>query len=226
MRSSILIKTLGIPALLGIIVILMYIFAGQFIYQKVTGVRDQQELSKQEEQNLRLKLAVLNDTQNTVAGFSEDVVIALPQSNPTLVAFSQIKNIALQNQILLSNMNVGAEIVDAGVSKVIMSFDADGNTAALIAFLRALESIAPINKLEKLKVTASAEAARASVSIGFFWSALPKQITTVGEGVTTLTADEQATLQTLAGLTQPEFSENVEAVPATEGRADPFTLGQ
>lgn len=224
MRSSVLIKTLGVPALLGVIVILMYIFAGQFIYQKVMAVRDQQTLAKKEEQDLRLKVATLNDTQNTVSSFTEDVVIALPQSNPTLIAFSQIRKIAADNQISLSNVNVGAEVADAGVSKVIMSFDADGSITGVMSFLKALENIAPLNKLDKVKISSSAASARASVSVGFFWAPLPKQITTVTEGVSTLTPDEEAVLKSLAGLTKPEFTENVESIPSTGNRADPFTL--
>lgn len=205
-----------------IAVVLLFYFVGSFGFSKISEVRVQLAGESKNQATLTQKLAILRTVSDTLATGASFAATALPDSNPSLLLSSQLKNLSSQNQVNLSGLKGGPEVTDStGLSRVDLTLDVTGTRESVLDFAKAIEGMAPITHIDKIKITEGNNQVRASLSLRSFWSPLPTKLPSLTEQITDLTADERALLSDLSGLTQPTIS--TAPVPASSGKTDPFT---
>jgi hypothetical protein len=204
------------------IVVILFATVGQFGFGKIVVIRDQIATAQSDQKVLTQKLDILKNVQNAGAESSTLVVSALPDANPALSVFSQIKILAGSVGVTLSGIKAGAPAVDTtGFSTVDIFFNAIGPRNQVESFINAISSFAPISIVDKIKISESAPgAALANVSVKSFWAPFPTKVPEITSAITDLTVAEKQTLQDLGKLTQPVFA-TVQA--GGGGKADPFS---
>lgn len=215
MPKNLLSSTL--PLLISII---LFVIVGNFGVGRVLELRAQIDQANIEKNILADKLNTLRSLAPNLATSSEISSIALPEKNPALVTLSQIKNLATQNVVALSNIRTSSSAGGtASLLSTSLSFEVTGPSQGIISFLNGVHNIAPITIVNKIKLNETGGTTQAEVTVSSFWAALPTQIPAVDQAVNTLTPDEQTVLNNLSSLTQPQFSN---LSPSQAGKADPF----
>lgn len=216
------IQILGIPILSILGVIVVFILAGNLVYGKVSELLLQNDVARRMTTTLRTKLSSLQSNQSQVSDIAQSLTNALPASNTSLETASQLKLIAAENGITLQNFSSGQEIKDGDIMHVDIVFDAEGQSNNILNFLNETKTIAPIDKVKRLKLTGGVNGgpARANILISSYWAAFPTVIPAVSDPLQDITPEEQTLLTQLSGLKQPQF---VELSPGGGGKADPFS---
>ncbi len=204
-----------------VVVIILFIVVGNFGFGKITEIRDQVAGAQNEQKTLTQKLDVLKNIQTLGAQSSNLVAAVLPDNNPSLSVVSQIKILAGNAGIILSQVKAGSPTVEAsGLSAVSITFGANGPRAQVESFINTISSFAPISIVNRIKITESAPgAATANITVKSFWAPFPTKIPPVTSAIVDLTPAEKQTLQNLGSLTQPIFTA-IQSSPG--GRSDPF----
>lgn len=203
-------------------IIIVAIVAGNLVFAKISELLAQNDAAQRSKIVLQEKLSSLQSTQGQVADFATNLTAALPNSNTSLAIASQLKAIALENGITLQNFAVGAEIKEGLISHVDVIFDADGQSQNIFNFVDQTQTLAPINKVKRVKLTSAPNGGNstANILVSSYWSAFPTQIPAVSDPLQNITAEEQIMLEELSALRQPDF---VQLSPETGGgKADPF----
>jgi len=202
-------------------VVLLFIFVGKFALGKISGVRAKIAQEKKSQTVLTQKLNLLNQVENEFLDSSDASLLAMPSGNPALAVIYQLKKLAGEAGVSLSGIKAGAEAADtSGLKRVDISFEVIGVRPILVAFLKSIESAAPLSVIEKVKISEVSGVARGDIAIKSFFADLPQKLPTVDSAATDLTSAERDLLAKISSLTQPVF---VEVPPSeSEGREDPF----
>lgn len=204
-----------------LVVSLLFVFSAKFGIAKISDVRGQISAANNDKATLTQKLNLLQSVSTTVGPVSKASASALPDKNTSLIVFSQVKTLAVEGGISITNIKSGAEIKDAsGLSRVDITFDAEAPRPAIIAFLTSFDKIAPIVLVDQIKLSESAGTTRANVVLKSFWAPFPSKLPTLTDKITDLTTSETDVLNRVTALTPPQFLE----VPAAQagGKVDPF----
>lgn len=205
-----------------IVVIILSFIAVPFGISKVTDLQGQINTLQNNKNILSQKLSLLQSISATVSQDSESALSAVPNTNTTLVAISQVKNISSQNGVSVSNIKAGSEVVDSiGTSHVAVSFRVAGSRSQILAFLKDVSNMAPIALVNIVKISGNNDSEAADITIESYWAPLPKTLPTLTSPINDLTANEKSVLTSVTSLIQPTFS----IVPPTDGagKTDPFT---
>lgn len=200
-KSKIYVRTL---VLLGVFLILAF-----SVYRlAVTQIPAQKnKLASQlaKEQALRQKSELLRSIEADAASQADIIASALPAQNSSFVAVSQIRVLASQNLIIISNLRIGAESKDGAVASTDIGFDAEGDISSLLTLLESLGGVSPIMVIDKVQINQAGGTARATARVKVFWAELPKVLPAITEPVSDLTPEEEKTLIKVLGLTPPDF---------------------
>lgn len=205
------------------IVIILFLFVGNFGVSKITSMGDQVAQATKSNNILTQKVNTLQAVGSIYGNAPDMATTALPSSDSALTAISQIKTLSFLQSLTLSNIKAGTETLDlTGLSRVDISLEAVGSKAQIVAFVKSISGIAPITTVESIKLNESAGSSHATISLRTYWSPLPKTLPAVDQAISDLTPDERATLLTIGKLTQPSF---LTLPPASGGgKADPFSI--
>jgi hypothetical protein len=203
-----------------LISILLFILVGNFGIARINDVRAQISEARINQNVLGQKVETIQAISGTVGNFSSAATVALPDANTALAVIGQMKSLALTNGIILTNIKTGPATNDAsGLSRVDISFDAEGSRTQISTFLKASTGIAPITIIDRIKISETGGVAKAGVVAKSFWAPLPASVPTSTQTLNGLTSDEQATLTRVSALSQPLF---FEITPSSGGKTDPF----
>lgn len=216
------IQVLGVPILTILGIVLAFFLVGNLVYGKISELLLQNDVAQKMSTTLKNKLSSLQANQSQVSDLAQSLTNALPAANTSLETASQLKLIAAENVLTLQNFSSGQEVVDGGIMHVDIVFDAEGQADSILNFLVATNTIAPINKVKRLKLTGGTNGgpARANVLISSYWAQFPTKIPAVSDPLQDITPEEQTLLTQLTSLRQPQF---VELSPEAGGKADPFS---
>lgn len=205
-----------------IALIILFVIVGKFGWSKVGNLRSKIVVAQKDETVLTQKAKLLETISDTLSSGSAISTAVMPQDNSALVVLTQLKILSGTRVVFLSNVKSGAEVKDeSGLSRVDITFDLRGTKESVIAFLKDTGNLAPIVKLNKIKISQALGETLATVSVMAFWSELPKTIPSVTDGISDLTPKERATLTEIGKLIQPMFTQ----LPAAEGgKTDPFGI--
>jgi len=214
-------KTLGIPFLAILGVLLLFAFSYKGISGKISSERAQLEKAKEIEDDLALKQQVLTQLEGEVLGLVGSTVLAVPEKNAALMIVSQIKLQAQQRLLMVSDLAIGSSLESKkGVKRVQLQFDVEGDIFHIMDFLKSLITSAPLSVLEKVNLANTGDAVRATVALSVYSAPLPETLPPLTEPLKNLTTDETDILNILGQLVSPPFLEVSPQTPTT--RANPF----
>ena len=170
---------------------------------------------------LTQNVKTLSSVDDEIGSQQDFIEIALPVSNAAVYFISQIKSLALDNSLIISNIRTGissdqgSEIYKAGVS-----FDIEGSVDSIIVFTNSLAKVLPIGNLNKVKTVLSGGIARSSLTVDVYSSLLPEKIPSLTSPIVSLTTAEKSTLLELVNFILPKFIKPEAQTPTV--RENPF----
>lgn len=221
-------KKLFLPIMIMVILVGLFIYMGKYLYERVSLVNQDIKTTTQESAVVREKLSVLLSSDTLIEDSLNKVSFGLPVTNASLHGLSQVRFLAENSGLSLVNLKVGAPSKEGeDLSKVAISFDVDGEKARVFDFLGLLSNSAPINKIEKVKVTASGgDIVRGSISTSFYWASYPVKFPAIHDPVKSLSQSELETLSYLTGLKVAPISFQVATGSgALDTSQSPFEFG-
>ena len=232
MASSDINKQDFIPKnLKAIVVPISLLFLGVFLFlivfkvgiSRINTQKANLQKSERDETILTQKQEILQSLEAEVLGYADSVSTAMPDKNPSLIAISQIKQLAETNAISLADIEVGNPTKDKkGLSRVVLSFEVEGALPQVLSYLAAMDNFAPLSTVDKVEITQAAGTSRATIDLAVYWAPLPTKLPAISEPVREFTANEAALITELSELQQPIFTEVKPSLPS--GRIDPFTF--
>lgn len=204
------------------VVMILFVLVGKLGLSKISEIRAKVQESEKVQVTLSQKLDILTTLEATAVNGAAVSVVAFPNDNPLLVVVSQLKNLALQNQLTLSNIKTTLKTSTASeLSQADIGFEVVGSRLAVMDFLNGISGFAPITLLDKIKMDEFNGLGHANVSVKTFWAPLPSKLPALTERVDDLNSSEKELLQSIQNLAPSQFTE----VPPSEGdfRPNPFT---
>jgi len=196
------------PVAIIFIIVVLILLVSVFGLKKMTLVRSENQLAKEKETTFQTKATILETVESVLPGDITFLDVVLPSRGSVLYGLSQIKNQAINYNLFISNMKSGTVIPgSAGVSKVTISFEAEGEEQNVYKFLDSFSTLLPLMNIDKVGLSKSANLVRASVSVNIFSAELPKKIPALTGVVNELTTKEITLLKELATYTLPQFIE-------------------
>jgi len=206
------------------IIVILFIIAGKFAITQITNVRGQISVAKKNQSVLTDKLKTLRSVALVSESGSSIALTALPKSNPSLQVISQLKMLASTNLVIIEGLR--STVSDGStdeISHVKTSFNLIGPRDAVTAFIKGVDTIAPITFVEKMDLVEDTGFGSASITTKTYFASLPKTIPTVTQPITDLTASEKDLLTQIGKLSQSVI--DIPAASSTSGiNANPFGL--
>lgn len=207
-----------------VLVVLAIVFTGVFI-NKMSTLRSELFSLQNKRNSLADKLSVLQNTASLgITSFSEDVINALPSSNPAVLVVSHVNQKTAKYDLTLENISVRGKTDEAEeVFSSQISFKVRGALSGISSFLTELLKIAPLVRIESVFLDSDIDgSAVVTAGIRTYWASLPKSLPSIEEPVYDLTADEKELLTGLGQLEVPRVTE-VSPQPRSETpKENPF----
>ncbi|MGA3292113.1 MAG: hypothetical protein ABSC49_03160 [Candidatus Microgenomates bacterium] len=201
------------------IVIILFFVVGNFGISKINDLRSQIASQEVVKATLTQKLSILQSFSQTTDTISA-AAIAIPETNPLIIASSQLKSIAARDGVSLTNIKSGGSAATSGLSNVTTTFQVDGTRDSLLTFLNDIETIAPITQVSSARISETGGQATANVTTKTYWAPYPSVIPSVTQPITDLTSSEKQVLTQISSLIQPVFSTLTPS--ASGGNTAPF----
>lgn len=203
------------------VIILLFIVMAQIGLGKIGQIRGEISQARQDKAILAEKLDLLRAVAATGVIDSNIVTNSLPESNPSLITMSQLKNLAASNNLILKSLKSASNTTaDSDINTVSVGFTILGEKSAMEKFLTDLKSFAPITVLDSVKITPQGTNYLGAIIVKTYWAPLPTQLPTNVEGFQELSEQEKAVLSQLSTLVQPQFI--TLPPPAADSLLDPF----
>jgi len=213
------------PLLTIISLIILAGILGSNLLGRINRVRSQIEIVNLDLLLLEDKLSTLQSVQGGILPLSQEVLKALPTSNPALPALAQLKKIASENTIVLDKITIDAqEVAEGEIFSAEISFEAKGQQVDLFEFLQKISSLLPVMNIQSTDMSSTSGVVTARLQLKSFWSPFPKNLPPITESIPPLTSQELAMIERLREFLSPEFIEIVPATKEGEIRTDPFSL--
>jgi hypothetical protein len=201
-----LIFLIPLGLLIGILV--FFIFVVPTSYSQITS-RIQSFKSNQEvEDVLTKKLAVLENTSPEVLEKSPQTVIVLPDKNPVLSLISQVKEIAITQNSLVSEVKTGS-ITEIEENLHRIEFTVGIDAPDFITIAKIVDEIgkrAPVSSVDLLEMQDQLTIKHANLQVSAYWSPLPDSLPAVTDPLSALSPDELALLNQISSFSAPQFS--------------------
>ncbi len=206
---------IGLIALTSVVV---KIGVGQILQEKAQLA----QLLK-DENTLKAKENLLSQVASSAVRSADSAAAGVPDKNPLLVVISQLKNVAAENGLTISNLKSGGQSKDKGeLLSVSVGFDVEGSLSNVLAFVKGVSSISPLTTVERVNINQSTGSTLSTVSVKSYWAPFPEKIPPVTEAINALSTDEQKVLSILESLTPVPYRE-IPPNPPIE-RAEPFNF--
>lgn len=220
------IKAYGIYTIGAVIFLLLTIFTGMKLANTFAKIFT-------DTSDLNTDIVLLNGKIDSLKTINQNVdidvdslVVSFPAEDPILFAYSQLKSIAMESQVFVDNIQFSKQTEIANtVSASKLSFTVIGGKKEFEDFLHALTNSAPLSGLGEMNIT-YVEGGNGIVDVGmsldFYFSPLPIQLSSSENAVNVLSASEQETYKKLSDL-KVYNNYRVNASLPTNGDTNPFT---
>lgn len=200
------VSAIAVPAVYLLVSIILFVFGAKTGIAKISEQRDSLAEAKRNQAVLEQKESLLRQIETEVNSQVEVLANVLPEKNPALTMISQIKNLAAVSGITITSFKIGAVNDTGSVSFADVSYDADGDSVSVIAFLNTIKTLAPLSTIDTAKINQQAGAASANVRIRVYFAGYPTKLPSLTEAVGELTGEEEGLFETLSGLSLPVFT--------------------
>jgi hypothetical protein len=209
-------------AILSILVVL-FITVFAVGIQKVNDLRSRISSNTNLISSLNNKVSVLERIPEILSGDITFLDIALPSRGAVLYGLSQVKNQAIINEVVVTNLKTGSNTPESGgVSKTSIVFDVEGQADKVYNFLSTFSKALPLMNVDRARITKSGDLVSATVTIYVYTADLPEKIQSVTASTKELTTEELEAISEISVYSLPLFKEP--KVFESEARIDPFSL--
>lgn len=217
--GPIMLPAVGLGVLLVLYMVLANLVTGNVLvkYRELTAATITENM-------LADKLAKLSEIGSQTTRSVDTAIVALPEANSTLLAMAQIKRLAQERAIVVSDFKTKSVAVTAdNLGKAELTFTvAAPDTSLLLSFLDSMRAVAPLLVLGDMNLTANGDLLAGDISVITHWAEFPESLPATGAPLVQLTAAEQATLTALQNLTPPQIAGLQPTQPTA--RDNPFGL--
>lgn len=232
MKNKQLIMMLGITLVLGIT-----IFGPTLSnLQKVIRVNKQQ---KTELNNLEKKLQILEGIdKNLISDRVRKMEAVFPSDKPIVQLFSSLTQLAAKHDLSFGGVSLSPGLlepaatmaINADLSDITFGFEVSGELKSILKFLKELERMAPLMKIDKVGLTIKTKPlsgdintmVAANIDVSAFYQPAPKSLGKISQPVELLSRSEEAVLSQLFNFTQFQ-----PVLPVAQtGKTNLFDFGQ
>lgn len=203
-------RIIMVPVVLFITLGILVIFSVQFGFGKISEQNAQLQKAKADEDVLVQKESVLRNIQPVVEKYINSVALAVTEENPALLVISQLKSEAQKQGIIITDIKIGlgsstAEKLNMNSTEV--GFSMDGSVSQIISFLKSLDKLLPIIKVNQVKFVVSSGVARSEIQVKSYYASYPTKLPSLTEPIKELTKGENDILESISLMTKPFFNE-------------------
>jgi Tfp pilus assembly protein PilO len=217
-------QPLILPIVVSLAVVVIGIIAGRNMVGRVLSLRSDISEAQSSVEILEGRLAILRGLSGRVDVYESNVLSAIPVSNSTLVATAQIKSIANNNGLLLTDIrSIASASEDKELSSLNIRFSLVGSYEQVQSFVEEISNVTPLMNLSDLNISLRGGEATADVSLSTFWGPLPTELPPINKPIQDLNADELELLTRLSGFSRPVI-EGLPGAQTPSVRADPFEI--
>lgn len=177
-------------------------------------------------------IATLTNKVDILRSFETDVVsdrtdityIVLPDSNPTAIVISQIKDV-LTDQGILEPLGVSLSenvrvINDTNRMGILVEFSSNDLNLIIDAITK-FQKFAPLISIENVKINAASSRINVEAEILIYWADLPQKLPELEEAVISLNTKERQILDRILTYNLPDFALSKPSIPSGD-RINPF----
>jgi hypothetical protein len=203
------------PILILVLLIVVSLIGFSRVFFEIGSLREEQAAALKSENILKSKLDTLTASKADLVMDTNRAVSYFPGENPALLVLYQLRSIAQNSGILLSNFTVGSSVADGtmGFMKIVVSFDLDGPLEQIISFINATKAVSPNIWIDNTDIEFAGGSLRAKVYTNSFWAPYPTKLPVLTEPITALDASEKEILSRVANFSQPSFVSLTPGVP-------------
>jgi hypothetical protein len=202
-------STLSLPLLFLIAALVLFIFVSKTAYSKFSEqLKTRKELSVKNEA-IEARIEDLSTVSSKSFPDSEKVLTSFPEEEPALWMLAQIRAHSEEYSLNVGNQRITFSAhSDNDLAKTIISFNLSGDPSDINQFLLSFDNLAPISSFSKVVYAFGEENEKgATVELFVYHSRLPEEFPRVDEPVRNLTPDEEETIQKLAKMQAPTFTQ-------------------
>ena len=200
-------KPLLIPVGAILVVLVLFYFGITQSLDRIKDKRRELTVARRDETTLEQKQEVLSDLSGEITSFVNVSSAAVPEKNASLIMISQIKSLAAQRLLLISDISIGGSAQDGVLSKSSIQFDVEGDFTQVTSFVRDIANSAPLSRIDSVEIRQGGDTVRATVSLSTYGAAFPEKLPPINEPLSDLTDKEREVLGILTELQAPPFSE-------------------
>lgn len=221
-------KSVILPAGVSLVLVALILVVGNIFIGQITSLREEESAVSAKLATLESRLATLQEAKNTVENLVGVARIALPEDNPSILVTRQLRSIATERGVALSDFSVTP--TGALEGETLLNYEVTFNAKAadynaIAAFIGDLSQILPLVNLVSLATDARvAEGAEAQVRLVTYSSPFPESLPELTEPLSGLSPSEQAVLSTIEGFSAPQILEPAPAPQPAAPRANPFSF--
>lgn len=220
MKNSIFkdIKFLSIPLIKLTVMLFVTVITLSLGLNKINQTRAKLNEIKLENTKLNQKLSILNSISEVLSSDMNFLNLALPVKSSALYGISQLKNLASQNNLSITNIkSSNPTSLEGDIFKTTISFDIAGSEIDTFSFFEILTKVLPIMNYTKVKFTIHDNILETNLAVEVYSSSLPKLIPSVTTVANDLTKSEIDLFEELKTYKMPEFTTpTVQEFPAKE----------
>jgi hypothetical protein len=211
----------------GIVLVVMLGFlGGRYTISRLFKLRSDIDKSTKSVEVLEGRLAVLRGLSQRVETYQTDVLAAIPATNPSLLASAQMKQIAAENNLVVTELksNVpGGAISRDGMFELSIRFALSGEYNDVKNFVEQISNSTPVVRIKGLEIASIRDSVTAEVDLSAFWAPFPEKLPPIDQPIEQLSASELTLLARLAAFASPAIRDLPNAI-GPQDRPDPFNL--
>jgi Tfp pilus assembly protein PilO len=213
-------RPLMVPVAALFLILILFVFGITQALKIIDNKKSELGVAEKDERTLEQKQEVLTSLSSDASSLVEITSSSLPEKNASLMMISQVKELAAQRLLAISDLKIGRAVEDGALTKAQLQFDVDGDLAQVSAFIRQLAQVAPLSRLGSVKVNQSGDVVRANVTISVYSAKFPEKLPAINEPLSDLSEKDREILGILTELTPPPFSSI--SPQAGGGKVNPF----
>ncbi|OGM33074.1 hypothetical protein A2803_03070 [Candidatus Woesebacteria bacterium RIFCSPHIGHO2_01_FULL_44_21] len=220
-------KNLLIPIAVVAIFLVLIVVAANFLIGQINSVRSQAAALNSKIATLEARVATLQESSATVRDSVNATAIAIPEKNPAVLVTRQLRKLANDNGVVLSEFSIVSTNIQGENSMYTyeVNFQALGTDYASVSvFLDGLDNLLPLINLGSLAMNSKLGGVEATVRLIAYSAPFPETLPSLDDPISGLSDGEQESLNVLSGFVSPSggeaLPEPIEIIP----RPNPFLL--